>query len=255
MRLGVKSVLYKFISIFIKNVECINCGKKSFTFKSLNSKLSNRSDFIRRAEVIGSDIHNYSCIYCNCNDRLRHLIIYFNHCNYWDKFKSSNILHVAPESFLISKIKNTNPNKYVLGDFYNYGGEIIKTDVTEINEPDDTFDFVICNHVLEHVPDYKIALREFYRILKPEGIAILQTPLSAKLEKTFYDKSITNSEDRIFYYGQADHVHLLSAKDFLNEILTVGFKLEIIQHQELEKIFPFKRYGVNPNEFLIQAIK
>jgi len=35
--------------------------------------------------------------------------------------------------------------------------------------PDSQFDFIICSHVIEHIDDDKIAIKELYRILKKQG--------------------------------------------------------------------------------------
>ncbi|MBI2415265.1 MAG: class I SAM-dependent methyltransferase [Candidatus Kerfeldbacteria bacterium] len=41
---------------------------------------------------------------------------------------------------------------------------------------DDTFDFVICNAVLEHVADERFVLQEIYRVLKPGGKLYVSIP-------------------------------------------------------------------------------
>ena len=42
---------------------------------------------------------------------------------------------------------------------------------------DGTFDLVLCNHVLEHIEDDQVAIKELARVLRPGGIAILQAPV------------------------------------------------------------------------------
>ena len=81
---------------------------------------------------------------------------------------------------------------------------MVKMDITDIQYPDNPFDVIYCSHVLEHVPDDRRALSEFYRILKPTGWAILLVPIIA--EKTFEDPSITDPSERLKLFGQADHV-------------------------------------------------
>jgi SAM-dependent methyltransferase len=46
---------------------------------------------------------------------------------------------------------------------------IIKVDVTDIAFKDNILDFIIINHVMEHIYDELWALKELYRVLKPSG--------------------------------------------------------------------------------------
>ena len=77
-----------------------------------------------------------------------------------------------------------------------------------MNFKDNFFDVIICNHVLEHVKDDQKAMSELFRVLKPEGFAILQIPISKTARETFEDFSITTPEDREKYFGQKDHVRI-----------------------------------------------
>jgi len=54
--------------------------------------------------------------------------------------------------------------------------DIKQADISETNYPNDFFDVVICSEVLEHVYNFKLALNEFNRILKPGGILIITFP-------------------------------------------------------------------------------
>ena len=49
--------------------------------------------------------------------------------------------------------------------------DLMKTSFT-----DNTYDHLVCLEVLEHIPHYKLALGEMFRILKPNGQAILTFP-------------------------------------------------------------------------------
>lgn len=52
-------------------------------------------------------------------------------------------------------------------------------DLTKIDFPDQTFDLICAFEVIEHIEDYKRAMREFYRVLKPNGLLIISTPNKA----------------------------------------------------------------------------
>jgi SAM-dependent methyltransferase len=116
---------------------------------------------------------------------------------------------------------------------------------------DGSFDVVIANHVLEHVADDQKALGEIRRVLKAGGYAILQTPYSAKLHRTWQDAGIDTDTARLQAYGQADHVRLFG-RDIFNRIAATGFESCVKMHADvLASIAPLT-YGVNEREPLFQ---
>ena len=64
----------------------------------------------------------------------------------------------------------------------------VKFDVHDIPFDENSFDVIICNHVLEHVEDYHKVLTEFYRVMKPGGWGIFQVPIDTNNPKTLEDK-------------------------------------------------------------------
>jgi SAM-dependent methyltransferase len=60
-------------------------------------------------------------------------------------------------------------------------------DLTNLSFADGEFDCTICMDILEHIPDYRPALREMARILKPGGRALLTFPW---LGSDYYDHLI-----------------------------------------------------------------
>jgi ubiquinone/menaquinone biosynthesis C-methylase UbiE len=126
--------------------------------------------------------------------------------------------------------------------------------VTKIQYPDSHFDIVICNHVLEHVPDDRRALSELFRVLKPGGLAILQTPYSSVLTNSFSDPAIDTNELRYVCYGQEDHVRIYG-RDFFARIEEAGFQMRLRTHEECLSDLDASYFGVNPMEDLILAAK
>ena len=53
---------------------------------------------------------------------------------------------------------------------------VLQGDGTRLPFSDDTFDYLICSEVLEHVPDREGMIAEFHRVLRPGGILLLTTP-------------------------------------------------------------------------------
>ena len=68
-------------------------------------------------------------------------------------------------------------------EFSVYGGHN-SLDLQNVDRPSHSYDLVICNHVLEHVPDDGAALRELTRIVKADGIVFLTVPDPARRTET-----------------------------------------------------------------------
>ena len=152
---------------------------------------------------------------------------------YLDKetdFLNSNlkVLHVAPEQVFYKKFKKLKNWEYFTFDLNSPIADI-KGDLISTNFKDEYFDLIICNHVLEHIEDDKSALDEMYRILKYNGISILQVPINVKRENTFEDLSIKSKIQREKYFGQYDHVREYGL-DFKDRVEQAGFEVEMINY-------------------------
>jgi SAM-dependent methyltransferase len=175
--------------------------------------------------------------------------------DFWTKFTGAVILHIAPEKHIAGAIESCNPERYLKGDLAPTRSDIRRVDVTAIKEKDKTFDIVICNHVLEHVHDDIKALSELYRVLKPGGTAILQTPYAPKLIETRErDPSVSSESHRLEFYGQEDHIRLYGT-DLLDRIFGAGFDLRLQRHSDVLKDVDCAVAGVNPAEPLFLAHK
>ena len=145
-------------------------------------------------------------------------------------FLNSNlkVLHVAPEQVFYKKFKKLKNWEYFTFDLNSPIADI-KGDLTSTNFKDESFDLIICNHVLEHIEDDKSALNEIYRILKYNGISILQVPTNVKRKNTFEDSSIKSKNQREKYFGQYDHVREYGL-DFKDRVEQAGFEVEMINY-------------------------
>ncbi|MBI5134900.1 class I SAM-dependent methyltransferase [Candidatus Uhrbacteria bacterium] len=206
-------------------------------------------------DIIGSDPNNFGCMHCNSHDRERHLFMFFDRLNIWEKMKNVAILHFAPEKNLSEKISKQEPLQYVCADLYPKDQLTQKIDLTRVPYSNDVFDIVIANHVLEHIPNYLEALNEIYRVLKPNGAAVLQTPYTKLLEHNFELSCINTSALRSYYYGQSDHVRIFSRSHLFGDIEGAGFVLKIKKNDDLFSEELARYYGVNKNEDLILAYK
>jgi SAM-dependent methyltransferase len=97
-------------------------------------------------------------------------------------------------------------------------------DICAIPYPDDTFDVILCSHVLEHVPDDRKAMSELFRVMKRGGWGLIEAPMNRKRAQTFEDWSVTSEADRERVFGQRDHVRIYG-KDYYARLRGVGFQV------------------------------
>ena len=137
---------------------------------------------------------------------------------------------------------------YTTGDLISPWADV-KFDVHEIPFDDNTYDVVICNHVLEHVEDDEKVMKEFYRVMKPGGWGIFQVPIDKESKKTQEDKLITDPKDRERLYWQSDHVRLYGL-DYGKKLSQSGFK--VTESDFINEIDPklVKRFALPEGEIV-----
>lgn len=138
------------------------------------------------------------------------------------------LLHVAPEPSLERKFREM-PIDYVTADL-GAGRAMVDMDIADIRYPDAAFDVIYCSHVLEHVPEDRAALREFFRVLKPGGWLVVAVPIT--VEVTVEDPSVTTPAERTRLYGQHDHVRRYGV-DFTDRLRAAGFAIETIRARDV----------------------
>lgn len=246
---SLKNKLYKIIrkSFHIKQKKCCICGAY------FNEYLvgGNDSKVWQGKNVVGAGQRKAYCPKCGRSDRDRLVYLFFKK-KFLPQLQGEKIrlLHIAPESHLTTLFRAHPEIEYTAGDKrcdgYCYPDYVKDMDVTNLsNILDNTFDVIVCNHVLEHVDNDITAMKEIYRVLKKGGIAILQVPIIFDLEKTFEDPTIIASEERFTFYGQNDHVRLYGI-DYPDRLKSVGFNIEFNTLAKRKS----KQYGLNPNEIL-----
>lgn len=183
----------------------------------------------------------------------RHRLLWLFLKNETDFFtKANKVLHFAPEQAFHKRFKQLTNIDYTTTDLNSPLAEV-KADICNLPFKDDSFDIILCNHVLEHIPDDTTAMQELFRILKPGGWGIFQIPQELKRAETFEDDSITNRKERAKIFGQYDHVRIYG-KDYFDKLRSIGFKVEEVDYtqklpkEEVEKyrlakgeIIPFVR--------------
>ena len=154
--------------------------------------------------------------------------------------KKIKLLHFAPEKAFLSKFKKLENISYDTIDLNSPLADI-KADICNLPLKDNTYDFILCNHVLEHIINDKKAMQELYRVLKKGGIGIFQVPIDITKNKTFEDFSITDPKERNKLFGQYDHVRIYGM-DFFDRLINVGFEVkqcEYTAHLNKEEIIKY----------------
>lgn len=141
---------------------------------------------------------------------------------------SLKLLHFAPEQAFYNRFKKQKNLKYTTTDLESPLADV-KADICNLPFEDDAFDWILCNHVLEHIPDDTKAMQELYRILKPGGIAILQIPQDLNREVTLEDDTITDRVERAKIFGQYDHVRVYG-RDYFDKLRAIGFKVDEVDY-------------------------
>ena len=155
----------------------------------------------------------------------RHRLLWLYLKNETSFFKAKlKVLHFAPESALMNQFKKLKNLSYDTIDLNSPIADI-KADICDLPFLDNSYDFILCNHVLEHIIDDNKAMKELYRVLKKNGIGIFQVPMDYNRDTTFEDFSVTNKKERNKLFGQYDHVRIYGL-DFFNRLQKVGFTVE-----------------------------
>jgi len=203
-------------------------------------------------QVIGGGMRHSVCEQCRSYDRERLLYIFLKEKLKVFNDKSLKILHIAPEARLTKTLLKGNFKEYICGDLVTSGyGKLSHVKVMSVLDlpfGDNTFDLLICNHVLEHIINDIDAMKEIHRVLKVGGKAILQVPISNNSKETFEDSSIIDPKEREKVFGQFDHVRIYG-QDYPNRLSSVGFKVSRINISK-----EYEKYGVDLLEdiFLVE---
>ena len=153
--------------------------------------------------------------------------------------KPKKLLHFAPEQAFYKRFKKIEHFEYVTTDL-NSPIATVKADICNLPFETNSFDVILCNHVLEHILDDTKAMQELFRVLRPAGMGIFQIPQDLSRDKTYEDASITDKKERAKIFGQYDHVRIYG-RDYFDTLRSVGFKVNEVDYtatltdQEVDK--------------------
>ncbi len=190
---------------------------------------------------------NALCPRCLALERHRLLWLWIERCT--DMLTSApEFLHIAPEVCLMRKFNKIytdgNAARYVTADLESPLAKV-KMDVQAIPFPENSFDVVFCNHILEHVDDDRLAMREMHRVMRPGGWGVMLSPVDDSRAETFEDDSITDPAERTRIFGQYDHRRIYG-RDYADRLRSAGFEVEEIDYfavlpPEEQKLYGLRR--------------
>ncbi|MFW9867186.1 MAG: class I SAM-dependent methyltransferase [Candidatus Thorarchaeota archaeon] len=164
------------------------------------------------------------CPNCGSLERHRLLLLYlYNKTLFFSE--KIRVLHFTPSYALERRFKKMANLDYITTALNNPRA-MIRMDITNIKFPDENFDVILCYHILEHVKNDQRAMQELYRILKPNGWAIIQVPIDFNLKNTFEDPMIISAKDREYYYGHRNHLRRYG-RDYIEKLERVGFAVKV----------------------------
>lgn len=158
------------------------------------------------------------------------------------------VLHFAPEQAFYKRFRKIKNWDYTTTDLNSPIADV-KADICDMPFQENEFDLIICNHVLEHIPDDTKAMEELYRILKPGGTAILQVPYESERESTFEDDSITDPKERTRIFGQYDHVRVYGM-DYFDKLESIGFTVDPVDYTKKLSETDIEKYRLPKGELI-----
>jgi SAM-dependent methyltransferase len=212
-------VYLRFRGLYFKGdkVECPCCGGSFSQFMT-----------------IGVNKRAVQCPRCRSNERDRTFWLFLQR---HPDFIQANmkILHVSPEQIFYERFKKDKSISYTSCDKFTdnykntYPGDTIYMDITNMSTvKDDTYDIILCVHVLECVEEDRKAIRELYRVLKPGGKALLQVPIDFNRNETYEDASINTPEQRAIVFGDPWNLRFYGMDYGKRLEDTAGFKTDFI---------------------------
>ena len=169
-----------------------------------------------------------------------------NETNFFSK--TLKVLHIAPEQCFYNLFKNLKNINYTTYDSNSPLADI-KGDICNLPFKENSFDFILCNHVLEHINDDNKAMKELYRVLNKNGTAILQVPINQKYSETLEDSSIVDKKERIKKFGQYDHIRLYGL-DYFKKLESFGFKVDPLKYSKEFTESEIIKYGLIKDEII-----
>jgi SAM-dependent methyltransferase len=230
-----KNLLFKYEESFRKILYPI--------YKGTNCECNICKSKLRSFEVL--DNGNLLCPICGSLPRTRRLWMILN-SDYLTN-KNISILDFSPSRSLFGKLKNNKEINYFPTDFADEFLAVYHFDITKIDTESKKFDLIICYHILEHIEEDSQAMKELFRVLKPGGTCLVQTPF--KVGEIYEDATKKSDKERLEFFGQEDHVRIYSVNGLVGRLENTTFEVET------KKFKKDLYFGMNEGETVLFAHK
>jgi SAM-dependent methyltransferase len=159
-----------------------------------------------------------------CYSGERHRLLWIHLRDQTEFFRApQRVLHFAAENCFESRMRRLRNLDYLTADLEAPADA--RVDLTDVSFPDESFDVVLCLHVLEHIEDDRVAMRELRRILRPGGFAVVDVPLGES-DETF-EPDTRDPRERFRLLGQHDHVRFYGREDLRLRLQAAGFDVSV----------------------------
>jgi SAM-dependent methyltransferase len=233
-----------------KQKKCPICNASFIKFLSAGSK----SHALVKYQVDGAGYReNVTCLSCSSSDRSRLLYLFLTLKHESLLNSPINLLHVASDTEFPSFFKSKKNISYFNGDLDKNLGDL-ELDITAMSFESNFFDLIICNHVIEQIEDELSATKELFRVLKKNGFAILQAPVSRVRNETYEDLNLNTPEQYESAYGQKD-MRRMYGQDYKKRLELAGFMMQELKPNNFLSMELITRHGINPNENIFIGYK
>ena len=183
-----------------------------------------------------------------CNSLERHRLFFLVHQRGDFSFKDKDVLHFAPEEINRKLILADGPKSYKSADIQAGRADLV-LNIEAIDQPDASYDTVVCLHVLEHVDDGK-AMAELFRVLRPGGSLVTMVPLVDGWKTTYENPDVKSPTDQLRHFGLVSHLRYFGA-DFADRLTAAGFAVEALGADGLSTV----KYNLQRGESVFVATK
>jgi predicted SAM-dependent methyltransferase len=234
-----------------KGFTCNCCGKQYEKFAPRYAPAADKQA-LEKHHVIAGYGENVYCPYCMSTSRERLMIALFST---QIPVAGKRILHLSPEPNVFTFLKKqaiVTTTDITPGFYQKIDPNVQFADATCLPFAANSFDLVIGNHIMEHIPNDRLAMRELFRVLQPGGIAVLQVPFSLNISATLEEPYIQDPARQSALFGQKDHVRIYSLTDYMNRLKETGFQVKYLSYESLGGLY---RYAIQPQEGFIHITK
>ncbi|MGB3166554.1 MAG: class I SAM-dependent methyltransferase [Alteraurantiacibacter sp.] len=184
-------------------------------------------EVLERLDVVGGKCRPADkCPLCHATARERLVKAWLTRADFAE---TPRIAHFAPEKGLTKVLQGLSASYRAFDaapSRYRHLARVERADLMALDLPADSIDLLVCNHVIEHVPDADRAMRELARVLAPGGVAVLQVPIALGLDATVELGTDSTPEERVAQLGQDDHLRLFTQRDYVQRLQRAGFAVE-----------------------------